>query len=103
MLTGAAPASWVTSTTTRAPTVCAAQATAGTSILVPVEYWTALTHTTPVRSFTAAMSSSVRSLPGSSMTQRMTGVVARLRPLAASHGYVTLGKSVVTSTTSGAF
>ena len=50
MLTGTAPAICVTSSTTRAPTLRAAFTRAGTSTRLPVANWTALTHTTVVRS-----------------------------------------------------
>src|SRR5262249_40898082 len=50
IVTGAAPASWVTSTTTRAPTARARATSAATSTWLPVANCTALTHTTVVPS-----------------------------------------------------
>ena len=71
MLTEAAPASCVTSTTIFAPTSCARRATAATSSAVPVAYCTALTQTTEVELETASIKAAVRSVCGLSSTQRI--------------------------------
>jgi hypothetical protein len=97
MVTGRAPAIWVTSTTTRAGTPRARATRAATSTWLPVENCTALTQTTVVRSLMASTNDCVRSSVATSGTQRMR---MPERSWAASHGYVTLGKSLGTRITS---
>ena len=85
-----APASCVASTTTRAPTSCARSATRPASTRVPVAYWTTLKATTTVVGSIASTRSCVRSRSARSSMNRSE--IPR-RSAAASHGYVTLGKS----------
>lgn len=83
MLTGAAPASCVTSTITRAPTSRARATTAATSTRVPVAYCTALKQTAVVRSPIASTSDAVSSSSGRS-SAHVTAIPSRA--WAFSHG-----------------
>ena len=91
-----APAPWVASRTSLTPACSVAARSRGTSITVPVAYWTHPTATTDVRASIRATTSAVRSDSGRSSTNS-----TRHSPRSArrSQGRVIAGKSVATAIT----